>query len=167
MMNAKNRFRYFLFPTASLKFIIRLICVAVITYIIFTRIFIPLQIKGHSMAPTYKDGQFNICWRLKYVFSEPKRQDIVIVRYSGNRVMLLKRIVALEGERVEFRNGRLFVDGQIIEEDYVKHPCNWNLSPRQVEKGNVYLVGDNRNVPMERHDFGQTSIKRIVGVPLW
>ena len=92
---------------------------------------------------------------------------MVVVRYAGNRVMLLKRIVALEGEHIEFRDGKLFVDEQIKEEPYIEYPHNWNLPPREVEKGNVYLVGDNRNVPMERHDFGQTSTLRIIGAPLW
>jgi signal peptidase I len=81
--------------------------------------------------------------------------------------MLLKRVVALEGERVEFRQGKLFIDEREIEEPYVQYPCRWNLSPRQVEKDHVYVVGDNRNMPIENHLFGQVSMKRIVGVPLW
>ena len=81
--------------------------------------------------------------------------------------MLLKRVIALEGEQVEFRNGKLFVDGRDIEEAYVRYPCHWNLSPRQVEKDCVYLVGDNRSMPMESHHFGQASKRRIMGVILW
>jgi signal peptidase I len=81
--------------------------------------------------------------------------------------MLLKRIIALEGERIEFRDGKLLVDGNKIDEPYVRYPCDWNLPPRQVEQGSVYVVGDNRNMPIEDHLFGQTSINRIVGVPLW
>jgi signal peptidase I len=81
--------------------------------------------------------------------------------------MLLKRVVALEGERIEFRNGKLLVDGNTIEESYVQYPCDWNLSPRQVEQESVYVVGDNRSMPLEDHHFGQAPIKRIVGVPLW
>lgn len=92
---------------------------------------------------------------------------MVAVRFAGNRVMLLKRIVALEGEQVEFRNGRLFVNGQLIDEPYVVYPCDWNLQPRHVEKDSVYVVGDNRNMPMERHYFGQAAIRRVIGVPLW
>jgi signal peptidase I len=81
--------------------------------------------------------------------------------------MLLKRIIALEGERIEFRDGKLLVDGNKIDEPYVRYPCDWNLPPRQVEQGSVYVVGDNRNMPIEDHLFGQTSIMRSVGVPLW
>ncbi len=81
--------------------------------------------------------------------------------------MLLKRVVALEGERVEFRDGRLFVNGSEMDEPYVNYPSDWNLPPRVVGRNSVYVVGDNRNVPMEGHLFGQTSIHRIIGGPLW
>jgi len=81
--------------------------------------------------------------------------------------MLLKRVVALEGEQVEFIEGRLFVNGKEVAESYVRYPCHWNLPPRLVEKGSVYVVGDNRDMPIEHHYFGQTSAKRIEGTPLW
>jgi len=81
--------------------------------------------------------------------------------------MLLKRVVAWEGEQVEFYKGKLLVDGRELEEPYVRYPCNWNLSPRRVEKDCVYVVGDNRNMPIENHHFGQTPKRRIVGGPLW
>jgi len=81
--------------------------------------------------------------------------------------MLLKRVIAVEGESVEFREGKLFVGGQGIDEPYVHYPCTWNLSPRRVDPGCVYVVGDNRNMPIENHYFGQTPIRRIMGVPLW
>lgn len=119
------------------------------------------------MTPTYKNGEINICFRLRYLLSKPKRFDVVVVRYAGNRVMLLKRIIALEGEQIELRNGKLFIDGQFKSEQYIHKSYPWNLSKRTVKKGNVYLIGDNRNVPMEHHDFGQTSIQRIIGAPLW
>lgn len=92
---------------------------------------------------------------------------MVAVRFAGKRVMLLKRVVAVEDERVEFRDGKLYVDGNEIDEPYVRYPSNWNLPPRRVEKDSVYVVGDNRNIPLENHVFGQTSIKRVIGAPLW
>ena len=119
------------------------------------------------MEPTYRNGGMNFCWKLRYLFSKPERHDVVAVRFAGNRVMLLKRVVALEGEQIEFRDGKLFVDGKEISEPYVVYPCNWNLPPRRVEKGSVYVVGDNRNMPLEHHYFGQTTVKRIIGVPIW
>ena len=119
------------------------------------------------MEPTYSQGSINFCWRPKYLFSEPGRGDVVAVRLAGQRVVLLKRIVALESEWIEFRNGTLYVDGREMEENYVRYPCDWNLPPRRVDEGHVYVVGDNRDMPLEEHDFGQVSVKRIIGGLLW
>ncbi len=119
------------------------------------------------MEPTYSNNSFRFYFRLQYLFSHPKRFDVVTVRLAGDKVMLLKRIVALPGEEVEFREGKLFVNSTEIEEPYVRYPCDWNLSPRRVEEGNVYVIGDNRDMPIEQHVFGQTPIHRIVGRPLW
>ncbi len=66
------------------------------------------------MEPTYRSRGINFCWRLRYLFSKPKRHDVVVVRFAGSKVMLLKRVVGLEGERVEFRDGKLFVNGSPI-----------------------------------------------------
>ena len=119
------------------------------------------------MEPTYHDGGFNFCSKLSYLFSKPRRFHVVAVRLAGDRVMLLKRVIALEDERVEFREGVLFVDSERVSEPYLRYPCHWNLTPRQVEKGCVYVVGDNRNMPMENHVFGQVEVKRVVGRVVW
>jgi signal peptidase I len=164
-MNGK--IRQFFFPSLTPKFLIRVSLVALFAYLFFGYFCIPFYIRGISMEPTYRDGGVNFCWRVPYLFSEPKRYDVVAVRFAGGKVMLLKRVVAQEGEQVEFCDGTLFVDGKEMKERYVRYPCNWNLPPRRVEKDCVYLIGDNRSMPMENHHFGQTSKNRIVGVPLW
>lgn len=162
-----SKLRQFLFPDLNLKSLVRIILVALAAFLIFKFILIPFRVQGHSMAPTYADGDFNFCLTLKYRLAPPKRFDVVTVRFSGNRVMLLKRVVAFEGETVAFKDGRLMVDGREIGEPYVSEHRPWNLAPRLVKKDHLYVVGDNRNVPMETHDFGQTPIERIIGGPLW
>ena len=119
------------------------------------------------MVPTYNNGGVNFCVTLRYMFSPPRRFDIVAVRYAGKHVMLLKRVVATEGETMEFKKGQLYVNGIKIKEPYVTGQYPWDLSPRMVKPHHVYVVGDNRNVPMETHDFGQTDLNRIIGAPLW
>ncbi len=166
-MGIGKRIRRFVFPRLTRGFVIRVAVVAALAYLFFGHVCIPLRIKGSSMEPTYHDGGFNLCWRLRFLFSTPKRHDIVIVRFAGKKVMLLKRVVAVAGEEIEFRDGKLFVDGKQIHESYVRYPCDWNLPSRRVEKGCVYVIGDNRGMPMKDHSFGQTSIRRTVGAPLW
>jgi len=166
-MALNKKMRQFFFPSLTPKFLIRVSAVALFAYLFFGHICTPLLIKGKSMEPTYQNGSFNFCWKWRYLFLKPKRCEVVAVRFAGSKVMLLKRVVALEGERVEFRQGKLFVDAKEMDEPYVHYPCHWNLPPRKVEKDCLYVVGDNRNMPIENHFFGQASMKRIVGVPLW
>ncbi len=148
-------------------FLIRVFMVSLFAYFFFGYLCIPFKIQGISMEPTYSNGGVNFCWRLRYLFSEPKRHDVVAVRFAGSKIMLLKRVVAREGEHVEFRDGRLLVDGREIEEPYVRYQGNWNLPSRRVERGCLYVVGDNRSMPIEHHHFGQASMIRIMGGPLW
>ncbi len=166
-MSATKKIRRFFLPRLTPGFLIRVCAIAVLAYLFFGHICLPLRIQGISMEPTYHDGSFNFCWTLRYLFSKPKREDIVAVRLAGKKVMLLKRVVGVEGQQVEFRDGKLFVDEKESNEPYVRGPCSWNLSPREVEKDCVYVIGDNRSMLMRYHDFGQVPIKRIAGAPLW
>jgi len=163
----RNLLRYFLVPEINRRYLLRVLIVAVGAFIIFKYICIPFQVRGDSMWPTYTSGSMNFCFTPRYLLDVPERGDVVTIRMAGNRVMLLKRIVALEDDRVGFENGRLIVNGEKISEPYAAGPCDWELPPRRVRSDHVYVVGDNRRVPMERHHFGQTPASRIVGAPLW
>lgn len=125
----------FFFPALTAGFFIRAGLVALGAYLFFGYVCLPFRIQGASMEPAYRDGAFHFCWRGRYLLSEPKRYEVVGIRFAGPQVMLLKRIVALEGEEVEFRGGNLYVNGEEIEEPYVRFKRDWNLSPRRVEKG--------------------------------
>jgi signal peptidase I len=166
-MNAPSRLKTFLWPRPTIAFFIRTTAVALAAYLVFSYVLVPFRIKGHSMQPTYRDGQVNFCFRWRYLFNAPGKQDIVVIRLAGKKVMLLKRVVATAGDRVGFRDGRLMVNGQGVIEPYVRYSSDWNLSPRTVAAGSVYVVGDNRNIAIERHQFGQTNLDRVMGAPLW
>ncbi len=162
-----NTLRRFLLPNLTRGFVVRLFVVILAAVLLFTQVLIPLRIDGRSMEPSYDDGGFNFCWRWRYLFSEPKHGDVVVIRFAGRRVMLLKRIVALAGETVEFRAGVLWINGREVEEPYVQTGSDWRLAARLVEPGKVYVVGDNRGVPMNLHQFGQVERQRIIGGILW
>ena len=163
----KFKLKNFFLPPLTRGYLIRVFGLTVFGLLFFSFICLPFRVKGRSMEPTYMNGEFNFCFRPRYLFSKPERQDVVVIRLAGEKVMLLKRVVALEGETVEFKNGRLWVNGEKIDETYIQRASEWKLPPRRVKKRHVYVVGDNRNVPMAIHRFGQTSINRIIGVPLW
>jgi len=162
-----NKLKQFFFPAITGSFIIRALLVTVAALVLFGYVMTPFRISGRSMEPTYRDGSFHFCFRLQYFFSAPERGDVVTIRLAGESVMLLKRVVGLAGDVVAFVNGQLYINEKPLPEPYRVYPSDWNLPPRTVKPGYVYVVGDNRSVPMHTHQFGQTPINRIVGAPLW
>lgn len=163
----KKRVKKFFIPEIDSRYALRLFIVTIAAVVVFKYGCIPFRISGDSMAPTYTDGSVNFCLTLPYLFRTPAPFDVVGVRLAGTHIMLLKRIVAQAGDTVAFEAGRLVVNGRPVAEPYVAGPCDWNLPPRTVKPGHVYVVGDNRRVAMGQHQFGQTPVERIVGVPLW
>lgn len=154
-------------PRPTRAFLIRLALLVAVAWAVFKWLCLPMYLDGDSMAPAYRSGTFNFCWTPAYWRSPPRQGDVVIVKYAGKRLMLLKRVVALEGETAEFRGGRLFIDGKESLEPYVKGPCDWQMTPRRVAAGCVFVVGDNRSMSIETHKFGEVEMNRIAGAPLW
>ena len=157
-----------LVPKLDLAFWVRLLLLSVGTILVVRFVATPAFTNGASMVPTYGERQFVVIWHPVYWYRRPRVGEVVAVRYIGEKVMFFKRVVATEGQAVEFRHGRLFVDGE--ESPYYWNrltPCDWRLPPRLVPPGHVYLVGDNRSMPMEEHLFGHVDVRRIVGMPLW
>lgn len=160
--------RRFLLPTPNRPFLIRLTVTAVIAWIFFGHICIPALINGDSMHPTYKNRAFLFCWRPRYWIAKPKRGDVVMLRIAGRKVMLLKRVVALPGDTVAFRQGVFLLNGQEPDVPWARtSECDWDLEPRTVKPKHVYVVGDNRAMPMDQHEFGEIAISRIAGAPVW
>lgn len=69
----------FLLPKLTRRFVIRVGIVIAVTIILFKFVLIPIRTRGISMEPTYRDGGFNLCWRMKYLFMKPERGDVVLV----------------------------------------------------------------------------------------
>jgi signal peptidase I len=164
---AKHPLWRFLCPALTRRFLIRTSAVALAAYLFFGHLCLPLWIRGGSMEPAWRDGGFVFLWRPRFVFREPEVGDVVALRMVGTRVMLLKRVVALAGDTVAFRAGTLYVNDALRHEPYVRSGCDWELSPRRVDDGCVYVVGDNRGMHQDLHRFGQVERHRIVGAPLW
>ena len=118
------------------------------------------------MEPTYRDGSINFVSTLRYRFREPRRGDIVAIALAGRRVMLLKRVVGLPGERLAFRDGTLIVNGRPTPEPYLKNGYDWNMPEVEINSDEFFVVGDNRQMPFETHLSGRAKRHKIVGGPL-
>ena len=133
------------------------------TLLIRQFVLLPVRVYGPSMLPTYQQDGLNFINRLPYYFHEPRRGDVVAIRTSDTTIMYMKRIVGLPGETVAFHDGRLFINGQMLSEPYVKYPCNWDYDPVTLGSNQFFVVGDNRSMPQIYHEFGRTDRNRIVG----
>jgi signal peptidase I len=147
--------------------LIRATIVAVVAVVVFKFILLPMRIDGQSMAPTYRSGGFNFVNRLAYLRHGPLRGDVVAIRMAGLSVMYLKRVVGLPSERVAIRQGVVQINGQPLDEPYVKQPGDWTVREFQLADGEYFVVGDNRAMRQQRHVFGVASRDRIAGKALF
>lgn len=154
--------RNFFYPELNLRTVLRMVGVAVFSVGVFGFVLRPCFINGNSMLPTYGGRGLVFCNLLRYRFAPPERGDVVVISYFG-RKYLLKRIIAFAGETVEFRKGRLFVNGSELVESYVHFRGDWDVAPRIVAPGNYFVAGDNRAQPVEEHLMGEIGMERIAG----
>jgi signal peptidase I len=142
---------------------VRAAILAVTCYLVFTFVLLPVQVAGISMEPTYHDHSINFSNRLAYLFHEPRRGDVVTIRYAGVHDMLMKRVIGLPGETVSFVRGRVFINGAPLDEPYLRNPTHWTIPSIKLDATEYFVVGDNRSMRWQDHTFGKTNRQRIVG----
>lgn len=138
-----------------------------LAYLVFGYVLIPIRLQGISMEPTYTNGQIDFANRVAYLWREPARGDAVAIRMAGPRVVYVKRIVGLPGERIEIVMGVVNVNGQPLIEPHVVRKAPWNLAALTLGADEYFVVGDNRAMRIEDHDFGRTTRDRIIGKMLY
>lgn len=145
----------------------------VVCVVVFKLLLVHVRVDGISMLPTCPDQSVYWVNRLAYVRHAPQRGDVVAIRFikmdsaisrlEPPGVMLLKRIIGLPGETVAFVNGRVLINGEILDEPYEKSGYDWNSAPVTLGPDEYYVVGDNRSMPPEYHTHGKCERSRIVG----
>jgi signal peptidase I len=145
------------------KSLIRGLSVAVLLLAGSKFVLVPVRAHGISMLPTYEEGQFIFVNRMAYRFSPIKRGDVVAITLNGGDAVLVKRIIGLPGETVSIDAGQVYVDGLPLDEPYRRFHLPWNMREGTVAANEVFVVGDNRSMPLENHDFGFASQDRILG----
>jgi signal peptidase I len=132
--------------------------------IVFKFILMPIRISGISMEPTYRDGRINFVNRLAYMKNGPARYDVVTIRMAGPSIQYFKRVVGLPGETVAIRRGVIYINGEPLPEPYLSQRSpKWEYPERSLGPDEYFVVGDNRAIHPERHDFGVAERKRILG----
>lgn len=105
-----------------------------------------------------------------YLFHPPERGDIVILDPPvPSTEPLVKRVIALPGEKVAIRAGRVYVDGVPLDEGYTAGPPTYEYPPSSgdaeftVPPGAVFVLGDNRNNSRDSHVFGPVPLDNVIG----
>ena len=144
---------------------------ASIFVVIYLFLMQPHQVKGSSMFPTFKDGEYLLTDKITYKRRDPAWGDVIVFKSPLNENFdFIKRVIAVAGQTIMVKNGRIFVDNQQLDESYL--PPEFSTAAGQflrdgesflVPEGTVMAIGDNRDHSSDSRDWGPVPNDNIVG----
>ncbi|HTD85016.1 MAG TPA: signal peptidase I [Candidatus Binatia bacterium] len=125
-------------------------------------------VQGRSMMPTLEDGDRCLLNRLSYLYTTPKRGDLVVLRDRGESDLAVKRIVALPGENVRVTHGIILVNGHRLPEPYLESGTMTILpsggdETYQLRDTEYFVLGDNRAESEDSRYYGPIARNKLVG----
>lgn len=143
---------------------IKIIAIAVLIAFIFTQfVIVNAQVPTGSMKNTIMEGDRLIGYRLSYLFSEPKRGDIVIFKFPDDETEnYVKRIIGIPGDVIQIKDGQVYINGELSVEDYLREPMTPTGSEQTyiVPEDSYFMMGDNRNSSADSRFWTNTYVKR-------
>jgi signal peptidase I len=155
-----------------------LVIALILSFLIQQFLFQPYTVKGQSMMPNLQEGNKIIINKMNYHYSKPERFDMVVLKAPYSDEFLVKRIIGLPGETVEYQNDVLFINHKPQKEPYLdqykqhllpfeKFTEDFTLKEitdeSRIPEGYVLVLGDNRRVSRDGRHFGLIKINTIVG----
>ena len=145
------------------------------------------EIDGYSMEPNFHNGERVIVNRLAYLhldltaplrripgledlpplpfrLGEPRRGDVIVFLYPRNpKKDFVKRVIGLPGDKVEIRQGVVYVNGLRLEEPYPVIPDTSSMPPKTVPEGHLFVLGDNRPNSSDSRFWGMLPMDHVIG----
>lgn len=140
--------------------------IAVVVALLFQNyVYAQTEVHNVSMQNTLVEGQRLIEDKWSYRFHRPEHGDIVIIRRPEHEGRLVKRVIGLPGQTIDFRDGAVYVDGEKLEESYVKGEtfAGKIAVPYTVPDEHVFVLGDNRENSLDSRAFGPVAIDSLEG----
>ena len=151
---------------------IRDIVIAVIIAAIILAFFKPIIVQQESMQPNFYSGDYLITSRQAYrLFGQPERGDVIVFKShlydeKGKQKNLIKMIIGLPGDTVEIKNGDVYINGELLQEEYVaEQGLSGEMEAVTVPEGRLFVMGDNRRVSQDSRspEVGTIEMDSIVG----
>lgn len=140
--------------------------------VVYLFVFQPNQVKGHSMEPTFHDGEYIMTDKISFRVGIPQRGDVVVFKSPKNAdIDFIKRIIGLSGDKVKISGGKVYVNEKILDEsDYLAPtvytgPQSYLAENREivVPDGKYFVMGDNRSGSSDSRDFGPVLPSEFIG----
>ena len=145
-------------------YVIIVVCVVLFRTFIAT----PVRVDGDSMRESLHNGDILILNKLDNNY---KRFDVVVVNY--NKSKLVKRIIGLPGENIEYKNNKLYINNKEIEDVETIRTLDFSLEElyaiKEIPKDYYFVMGDNRGNSLDSRDYRVGLIKKedIVGITIF
>lgn len=125
------------------------------------------EVRGTSMEPCLEDKEHVFISLVPYWFQEPERFDVIAFSWNGE--LYVKRILALPGETIAAREGKIFIDGQLLLEDYGKEEIRKDFEAEVLKEDEYFVLGDNRNYSTDsrQKELGPVKKSQITGKVLF
>ncbi|MBP2240904.1 signal peptidase I [Cytobacillus eiseniae] len=142
-------------------------------FVIHTFFFTPVLVDGASMEPTLQDQDRMILTKV----GEPKRFDIIVFHVT-EETDYIKRVIGLPGDRIEYKDDRLYINGKLFDEPYLDEfkqevidgPLTHSFTLREtpiksevVPEGHLFVMGDNRRYSTDSRHIGAVPMEKVVG----
>lgn len=134
-----------------------------------------IEVSGDSMLPNFRDREQLIAEKISLKIGELKHNEVLIIRHPQNdKVYLIKRLIALPGDKIMLSNGSVYLNGTKLEETFLKPKTQtWggafmkDGAEYQLEEGEYVFMGDNREESIDSREWGFESKNLIFGRPFF
>lgn len=150
-----------------IKEIMSYVLIIIIVLLIKKFVFTPIRVNGDSMYPTLNHKDIMILNEIGYYLNGVRRFDIVVVDVKGEKI--IKRVIGLPGDKVEYRDNKLYINDKEVEENFthdeetVDFSVLNDLGHEVIPDDYYFVVGDNRDNSIDSRMIGLVSEKQIMG----